>query len=71
MYLVVILLQSNMLNIDEYIRTTYPNSIKRERQDLKVRYEVSSENTRISEIFTSIEQTKESLQLTDYGVANP
>merc|ERR1712176_938909 len=62
-------MELHMLNIDEYIRTTYPNSIKRERQDLKVRYEVSSENTRISEIFTSIEQTKESLQLTDYGVS--
>merc|ERR1712157_19133 len=62
-------MELRMLKIDDYISTTYPNSAKRERQDLKVRYEVSSEYTRISAIFAGIERMKESLQLADYGIS--
>lgn len=62
-------MELRMRNVDQYISTSYPNSTKRERQDLKVRYEVSSEGTKISEIFAGIEKTKGDLQLADYGVS--
>jgi hypothetical protein len=55
-------------NINAFISETYANSILRERQDNKVRYEV--DNTfRISNIFASIEENKERLMLADYGVS--
>jgi hypothetical protein len=38
-------------------------------QEAKARYEVGSEGTRISEIFASIEDNKERLMLSDYGVS--
>ena len=58
-----------MANLGTFIETNYPNSILRERQDNKARYEVSSQNVRISSIFASIESNKEKLMLADYGVS--
>jgi len=55
-------------NLNMYVSETYPNSILRERQDNKVRYEVGS-IYRISNIFASIEENKERLVLADYGVS--
>merc|ERR1712187_678846 len=51
--------------LDEY----YPDHLLRERQDSKVRYEISSGGIRISRIFAAIEANKERLRLADYGVS--
>jgi ATP-binding cassette subfamily A (ABC1) protein 3 len=58
-----------MRNIDRFIVANFPANALRERQDQKARYEVSSKNTRISDIFACIEENKESLHLSDYGVS--
>ena len=55
--------------VEEFIKTNYPGYVLRERQDGKVRYEVPSENVRISSIFASIEDNKARLRLSDYGVS--
>ena len=58
-----------MQNISNFVQGRFPSHILRERQDTKTRYEVSSEGMRISEIFPSIEEEKEVLCLSDYGVS--
>lgn len=58
-----------MRRVDKFVTDMYPNSVLRERQDSKARYEVSSMDTRISGIFSAIESHKEELLLSDYGVS--
>jgi ATP-binding cassette subfamily A (ABC1) protein 3 len=58
-----------MRNLDNFVKETYPSRVLRERQDSKARYEVSSKDIRISGIFASIEENKEKLRLSDYGVS--
>merc|ERR1712003_160527 len=61
--------QIRMTNLARAVTQKFPNSILRERQDTKVRYEISAEGVRISDIFAEIEEKKESLHLSDYGVS--
>lgn len=56
-------------NLNEYVSETYLNSTLLERQDNKVRYEVGSRSHRIANIFASIEENKERLMISDYGVS--
>lgn len=58
-----------MQTLETFVKETFPNSILRERQDSKTRYEVAAEGVKISSIFASIEENKEALQLGDYGVS--
>ena len=58
-----------IVQLDAFVEKNYPNSILRERQDNKSRYEVSSQNVKISSIFGAIEANKEKLWLADYGVS--
>jgi ATP-binding cassette subfamily A (ABC1) protein 3 len=58
-----------MRALQQFIAQTYPKSVLRERQDAKVRYEVSSDGVRIANIFGSIEEQKESLLVAEYGVS--
>jgi len=53
----------------EFMTKTYPSCTLRERQDLKVRYEVSSKNVRIGGIFEAIESNKGRLMVSEYGVS--
>jgi ATP-binding cassette subfamily A (ABC1) protein 3 len=55
--------------LEKYVEETFPQSILRERQDSKTRYEIGAKGVRISAIFASIEENKERLQLSDYGVS--
>jgi hypothetical protein len=55
--------------LQKYVEETFPQSVLRERQDSKTRYEIAAEGVRISKIFASIEENKERLQLSDYGVS--
>jgi ATP-binding cassette subfamily A (ABC1) protein 3 len=55
--------------LEKYVEETFPQSMLRERQDSKTRYEIGSQGVRISHIFASIEENKERLQLADYGVS--
>ena len=58
-----------MKNLKKFLQHQFPSNVLRERQDLKVRYEVSSKDTKLSDIFQWIEMNKESLWLADYGVS--
>ena len=58
-----------MRSLQMFIAQTYPKSVLRERQDTKVRYEISSEGLRIANIFASIEEHKESLLVAEYSVS--
>uniref|UniRef100_A0A7S2EEV5 ABC transporter domain-containing protein n=1 Tax=Trieres chinensis TaxID=1514140 RepID=A0A7S2EEV5_TRICV len=53
----------------DFFGGTYPGSVLRERQDNKVRYEVGSVGLKISSLFSTIEENKSKLQLSDYGVS--
>jgi ATP-binding cassette, subfamily A (ABC1), member 3 len=61
--------ETRMNNLTLFLQENFPDHVLRERQDLKARYEVSSQNTRISGLFVSIEANKQHLRLTDYGVS--
>jgi ATP-binding cassette subfamily A (ABC1) protein 3 len=58
-----------MRNLNEFISQTYPNSVVRERQDTKARFEVASADTKMARIFASIEENKERLLVAEYGVS--
>jgi ATP-binding cassette, subfamily A (ABC1), member 3 len=58
-----------MYHMTCFLQTNFPDHILRERQDLKARYELSANNTRISDIFLRIEENKQHLHLSDYGVS--
>eukprot|EP00538_Stauroneis_constricta_P006033 CAMPEP_0119570644 /NCGR_PEP_ID=MMETSP1352-20130426/43716_1 /TAXON_ID=265584 /ORGANISM="Stauroneis constricta, Strain CCMP1120" /LENGTH=1964 /DNA_ID=CAMNT_0007620313 /DNA_START=556 /DNA_END=6450 /DNA_ORIENTATION=+ len=55
--------------LHDFVARTYPNSVMRERQDTKARYEVSSKGVKISSIFQSIEENKIRLAVAEYGVS--
>lgn len=55
--------------VEAFLKTTYPDCVLRERQENMVRYEVPSNDVRISSIFASIESNKGRLRLSDYGVS--
>lgn len=55
--------------LQNFFSGTYSTAVLRERQESKVRYEVSSGGLKISSIFGAIEDNKEMLQLSDYGVS--
>lgn len=61
--------ETRVQNMEKFITDSYPNSVLRERQDNKIRYEVSSQGLRISELFAAIEGNKERLMIGDYGVS--
>ena len=58
-----------MLKLESFIRENFPSHVFRERQDTKVRYEVSGNQVRISNIFASIEENKDDLRLSDYSAS--
>jgi ATP-binding cassette subfamily A (ABC1) protein 3 len=58
-----------MRKLNSFIAETYPQSVVRERQDTKARYEVSSETVKIGNIFSNIEEYKADLQVNEYGVS--
>jgi len=53
----------------EFMNTTYSGNVLRERQDSKTRYEVSSKDVRIGDIFAAIEENKARLMVAEYGVS--
>lgn len=53
----------------DFVNTTYPDNVLRERQDSKTRYEVSSKDVRIGDIFAAIESNKDRLMVAEYGVS--
>jgi ATP-binding cassette, subfamily A (ABC1), member 3 len=58
-----------MIAVSKFFEENFEDFVIRERQDTKVRYEVGSKGIRISSIFKTIEDNKESLNLADYGVS--
>jgi len=58
-----------MQGIANFLEERFPNPVLRERQDTKVRYELSSDGVKLSQVFSSIEENKQVLHLADYGVS--
>ena len=56
-------------NLKQFCLSSFSSATLRERQENKVRYEVSSEALKISSVFGIIEEHKDKLQLQDYGVS--
>ncbi len=56
-------------NLQNFFEDNYEQSILRERQDTRMRFEVPSDDTNISSLFGSIEENKEPLNLQDYGIS--
>lgn len=61
--------EMRMRGLQSFVTESYPGSVLRERQDSKVRYEVSSKGVRIASIFEGIEANKEKLLVAEYGVS--
>jgi ATP-binding cassette, subfamily A (ABC1), member 3 len=62
-------IELRMRTISNFVSERFPVHVLRERQDTKARYEVSAEGLRISTIFAAVEDNKEELRLSDYGVS--
>lgn len=60
-----------MRAIGTFMSNKFPNHAVRERQQLKIRYEVSSNKgeLRISDVFAIFEEHRTNLQLAEYGVS--
>jgi ATP-binding cassette, subfamily A (ABC1), member 3 len=56
-------------NVELFMKASFRHATLRERQDTKVRYQVSSKGVRIANLFATIEANKENLQLADYGIS--
>jgi hypothetical protein len=58
-----------MRQLDRFMNQYFPKNVLRERQETKARYELDSDGMKISRIFSSIEENKDHLRLSDYGVS--
>lgn len=58
-----------VLNVEKFMVENFSFFEIRERQDSRVRYEVSDKQLKISSIFSNIEKNKVLLRLADYGVS--
>jgi len=61
--------QLRVQRLDQFIMKKYPKAVLRERQDAKVRYEVSSEGLSIANIFETVEANKDGLGVAEYSVS--
>mmetsp|Transcript_24374 Transcript_24374/g.37578 ORF Transcript_24374/g.37578 Transcript_24374/m.37578 type:complete len:1959 (-) Transcript_24374:259-6135(-) len=52
-----------------FVESSYENTILRERQENKCRFEIASAGVKVSGIFEKIEDNKDRLKLADYGVS--
>jgi len=63
-------IELRMRNLETFVHEKISeNAILRERQEAKARYEVPSEAVQIAALFAMIEENKEKLMLSDYGVS--
>jgi ATP-binding cassette, subfamily A (ABC1), member 3 len=62
-------IELRLRKIAQFVAERFPIHILRERQDTKIRFEVSAEGLRISSLFAAVEEKKEELRLSDYGVS--
>ena len=58
-----------LMRVEKFVRESFTDFTLRERQDSRVRYEISDENLKISSIFAKIEEQKQLLHLADYSVS--
>jgi len=61
--------EMRLQKLHKFFDQEFENSVLRERQDTRLRFEVPSEGTMISFLFASVEQNKEDLNLQDYGIS--
>ena len=62
-------LELRMKALHSFIVSSYDGAILRERQDMKTRYEIDSNNVVLADIFERIEAHKSQLKLSEYGVS--
>lgn len=58
-----------MRSLVSFFETSYPSTVLRERQEAKVRFEISSDGVSISSVFALIEAHKEELMVEDFSVS--
>merc|ERR1712071_55219 len=58
-----------MKAVMDFMLGTYPNAFLKERQDTKARFQIDSDDLKISNVFYTIEGAKAKLRLADYGVS--
>lgn len=62
-------LELRMKALHSFVVSSYGGAVLRERQDMKTRYEIDSQNVVLADIFEQIEANKSQLKLTEYGVS--
>lgn len=55
--------------LQSFFEKMYPNIILRERQDTRMRFEVPSKDSKISALFEVVEENKETLFVSEYGIS--
>ncbi len=55
--------------LQTFLEEKYPNIVLRERQDTRMRFEVPSKNTKISALFEVVEENKDELHVSEYGIS--
>lgn len=58
-----------MRRLVNFFELSFPSSVLRERQEVKVRFEISSDGLSISSVFALIEAHKEELMVEDFSVS--
>lgn len=58
-----------MKNLNAFMSEAYPDCVIRERNDTKIRYEVSSKDIRIGDVFEKLEENKNKVWVAEYGVS--
>ena len=53
----------------QFVESSYPSAVLRERQDVKLRFEISSDGVTISSLFANLEACKNQFMIEDYGVS--
>ena len=54
--------------LHQFVRSTYTGAVLRERQDLKVRYEVCAASLSLADVFSGLENNEEELGLAETGI---
>ena len=55
-------------SLTEFFKASYPFAVLRERQDVKLRFEIPSDDVTISSVFANIEAHRENFMIEDYSV---
>ena len=61
--------EMRLRSLIQFFESSYSSAVLRERQDVKVRFEITSDGITISSVFATLEMHKDGLMIEDYGIS--